>query len=462
MEFTDLPLELLTQILSHLVKAQYLASACRVNKTFHQFGIPKLYEWASIYAWHKHGKAKVVSLFTTLSRCPHLAKYVLKLEIRDFPKSLVTADLTENLVLAGLNNCANLQACTWTRDGSLNSPILTVLHGLNTLRELEINGNSEGHYDAQLLPNFTHMQRISLIMPSARVVGQLNSWMALTGPTLRSLTLICKMSPLVTDAVLESLAPNLVHLDQFSIAGCPRVGPRGIWAVISQNITGIRVLGLEGLGNRFDIHELSTLCVQSTAFAHLTSFTISLPQHADTWLASISAMLSSAPLEIFQIYATLGHQPSFSAESLWRDIVTVHGARLTRFSVHRMLVSMDTITDICTRCTALRQLFIVLEYSDLDQLANCLSHAPKIQAVHVNLQQHATDDGHANVLKAPDALAIVRRCPPTLTLFGCNARVWQVERQVKWVEARGEFVVERFLAKYDQPDIPEQFLVVRT
>jgi hypothetical protein len=38
----------------------------------------------------------------------------------------------------------------------------------------------------------------------------------------------------------------------------------------------------------------------------------------------------------------------------------------------------------------------------------------------------------------------------------------QVERQVKWVEARGEFVVERFLAKYDQPDIPEQFLVVRT
>lgn len=63
MEFTDLPLELLTQILSHLVKAQYLASACRVNKTFHQFGIPKLYEWASIYAWHKHGKAKVRSAF---------------------------------------------------------------------------------------------------------------------------------------------------------------------------------------------------------------------------------------------------------------------------------------------------------------------------------------------------------------------------------------------------------------
>jgi hypothetical protein len=30
------------------------------------------------------------------------------------------------------------------------------------------------------------------------------------------------------------------------------------------------------------------------------------------------------------------------------------------------------------------------------------------------------------ILKAPDALAIVRRCPPTIALFGCNACVWQV------------------------------------
>lgn len=59
MEFLDLPLELLSDILSHLVKPQHIASACRVNKLFNQFGIPKLYERASIYSWHKHAKAKV-------------------------------------------------------------------------------------------------------------------------------------------------------------------------------------------------------------------------------------------------------------------------------------------------------------------------------------------------------------------------------------------------------------------
>jgi len=49
----------------------------------------------------------------------------------------------------------------------------------------------------------------------------------------------------------------------------------------------------------------------------------------------------------------------------------------------------------------------------------------------------------------------------TISLFGCNARVWQVEREVRRNDA-GELVVERFLAKYEIPDVPEQFLVVRT
>jgi hypothetical protein len=67
-----------------------------VNKVFHEFGISRLYERASIYSWHKHAKARVsvvwsdsdakysrecqvVSLFDTLAHYPHLAKYVLRL-----------------------------------------------------------------------------------------------------------------------------------------------------------------------------------------------------------------------------------------------------------------------------------------------------------------------------------------------------------------------------------------------
>jgi hypothetical protein len=55
----------------------------------------------------------------------------------------------------------------------------------------------------------------------------------------------------VTDGVLESLAPSLAHLEQFSITGCPRVTHVGIWAVLAHNDAGLRVLALEGLAARF-------------------------------------------------------------------------------------------------------------------------------------------------------------------------------------------------------------------
>ncbi|KAJ6626242.1 hypothetical protein B0H10DRAFT_1999434 [Mycena sp. CBHHK59/15] len=329
MEFLDLPLELFSHILCHLARPQHIASVCLVNKVFHQFGVPRLYERVSISLWHKHGKAKVVCLFSTLTNYLHLTKYVLKLgpahtEIRDFPKSLGVMD-TDELVLNGLKNCLNLQACTWTRDGLLNSAILSLLHVSQTLREQEINGYSDGNYDAGILAGFAHLHRISLIMPSTRVFRQFNSWMALTGATLCTLTLICKMSPLITDDILGAHAPSLVHLDQFSITGCPHVGHAGIWAIISQNITGI--------------------VSASAATCYLTAITLSLDQ--ETWLTSVSTMLSTTPLEVFQIYATSVLVQSFATEVFWRDVVTMHGPLAG------------------CRCTSLLQLFVVIDHASL-------------------------------------------------------------------------------------------------
>ncbi|KAJ6545360.1 hypothetical protein B0H19DRAFT_955195 [Mycena capillaripes] len=466
MEFLDLPLELYSEILSHLAKPQHLASACRVSKVFHEFGVSRLYERASIYSWHKHAKARVISLFKTLALYPHLAKYVLRLEIRDFPKSLGTHDLDE-LVLKGLKNCVSLRACTWTRDGALNSAILRVLQACDPLVELEVNGHSDGHYDAAILAGFARLRRVSLIMPSADVVGQLPRWMKRTGSQLRSLTLICKMSPLVTDSVLEALAPSLAHLEQFSITGCPRVTHLGIWAVLAHNAAGLCILGLEGLAVKFDLAALSALCASSTVLAQLHSFTLSV--HTEAWLAHAAALLAAAPLEAIQLYATRVFRPTHVADAFWRGLVDVHGARLTRVSVHRMPISLPAIEDVCARCPALRQLFVVVEPAALGRLADCLARTQKLAAVHINFPTGATaatddsDDGlrAPSVLKAPEALALVRRCPDTIALFGCNARVWKVEREIQRT-ATGALVAERFLAKYDSPDVPEQFLVVRT
>lgn len=113
-------------------------------------------------------------------------------EIREFPKAVTIEELGD-LVLQGLRNCINLQVCTWTRDGSLSSDILTSIQASESLRELEINGRSEGSYDPELLLGFARLSRIALIMPSSPVINRLKPWTAVTGGTLQSLTLICQV-----------------------------------------------------------------------------------------------------------------------------------------------------------------------------------------------------------------------------------------------------------------------------
>lgn len=178
-------------------------------------------------------------------------------EIRDFPKSLLGTSPSYLALLhdcmVGLQNCITLKSCTWTRDGSLTSEILNALSAryvaptlpqdprslspeasfdlLDTgfatlslasasskinsdlttekkshsdsrldqattrapLKELEINGHSDGNFNPMLLLKFDKLRKISLIMPSDGVLETLPRWAGVTGTTLRSLTLICKV-----------------------------------------------------------------------------------------------------------------------------------------------------------------------------------------------------------------------------------------------------------------------------
>lgn len=57
--FLDLlPLEILLEIVSHIVKPQHLACLCLVNNSFRTFAVCKLYERVSIFSWHKEAKVK--------------------------------------------------------------------------------------------------------------------------------------------------------------------------------------------------------------------------------------------------------------------------------------------------------------------------------------------------------------------------------------------------------------------
>lgn len=229
--FLELPLELLPVIFDFVLSPQHISALCLVNETFNRFATPLLYRRVFIVAWYKEAKAKVglglrltcmccsialstqiILLFRTLSKCPHLARYVEKLgellliclatpiphgglvEIRDFPKALSAERHSELLQMCtrGIRNCVNLRSCTWTRDGSLHSCILESLGGCPQLHELEINGN-DSEYNPTLLPRFSRLSKISLIMPSAHVLDIFPTWISITGETLRSLTITCKV-----------------------------------------------------------------------------------------------------------------------------------------------------------------------------------------------------------------------------------------------------------------------------
>ncbi|KAA1474575.1 hypothetical protein DENSPDRAFT_905907 [Dentipellis sp. KUC8613] len=454
-EFTDLPLELLPLIVRHIVKASHLAALCLVNRSFRAFAVPLLYERIVIFPWYKDAKTRMMQVFSTLAASPDLARFVRRLEIRDFPKAFLISEkyqtLRENCV-RGIQHTTHLQSCTWTRDGSLQNPILEALQDCPELCELEINGHHEDNYNPSTLTNFRNLRKISIIMPSGPVLDLLPHWVGYTGHSLRNLTLICKASG---HYLLEELSPNLPCIEHLYLVGCPRVTHEGVWAAIRNNLQGILGLGIEGLSSSFDIVLFAQMCRKGGGLTSLKSIT--LTTHPDfitkTWMEGVMDLLSDSPLEMFQIYATENDDRHTFDPHLCSRLIASHGHRLLRFSVHRLRITLDTLAIICAGCPELQQLFVHVSSSALESLGPILAHARKLRTVHVNL-----------VLRPPRiqdvALAIVTQCSPTVVQFGIDTRVWQVSREVV-KQGDGVIITRPVLNGYENPEIPEQFLVVR-
>lgn len=230
-DFTDLPLEIVPLVVRHLLRPQHLAWVCLVSKSFHAYSAPLLYERVSIFAWYKEAKIKAsqldsdsrdaltchtqaAKLFYTLSSSPHLARYVRimgtvnhecswsklflvnrSIEIRDFPKAISRENhlqLTVTCVQA-IRNCVNLHACTWTRDGSLRDDVLEELSRCPRLEVLEINGHDNHNYEPTILTNFKKLSKITVIMPSNKVIQTLSICFRENFKTLCSVSITCKV-----------------------------------------------------------------------------------------------------------------------------------------------------------------------------------------------------------------------------------------------------------------------------
>ena len=105
-------------------------------------------------------------------------------------------------------------------------------------------------------------------------------------------------------------------------------------------------------------------CTHTNALRRLRSITLTVNQQTplDTWISEMIELLpASVPLKTFQIYSSGTFIESPATERLWSNLVTAHKDGLIRFSIHRMLISLRAIKDICRRCTQLEELFVVVE-----------------------------------------------------------------------------------------------------
>ncbi|VDB86402.1 unnamed protein product [Peniophora sp. CBMAI 1063] len=459
--FSDLPIDLLPSILEQILKASHLAQLCLVNRGFYEVAVPQLYSRIIIRHWYHDVKTKVICLFRTLTEYERLALMVHQLEIGDFPKGLHAEqdDALRESCIRGLRNTKHLRAVTWTRDGSLTSEIIQTLAQCTELRSISFNGNSASHYNPRELLKLTRLESISVVMPSAGVTNLFHHWMRATGRTLRSLTLICKDTRLFDDVLLEEMAKHLPSLERLSLVGCPKATHKGVGALIKQNVRGVLALGLEGITPAFDVASFGAICAREGGLVSLKSFTFTFEPSLlnDASINGIVALLADSPLDLFQAYAT-DRETALDAPMvgvLIDRIVRAHGHRLTRLSVHRARLRLYTIEGICTMCPNLRQLFMLIDSSDLPELGPLLAKARQLTAVHVNISE-------LPVPYEPNtrAMALLSQCSPTVTQFGIDNRVWQIARHVE-VQADGQLTTRPVLTTYENPDIPEQFLVVR-
>jgi hypothetical protein len=116
-------------------------------------------------------------------------------------------------------------------------------------------------------------------------------------------------------------------------------------------------------------------------------------------------------------------------------------------------------------CPVLEELFLVVKPVEVDQLPPLLALCPTLLTVHINVTSAHTESAIPLFTPAkPHLFAQELPSWSRITQLGFNTRVWQVTRTVKFREeadGQREMYIETSLSRYENPDVPEQFMVVR-
>ncbi|KAI5891169.1 uncharacterized protein SCHCODRAFT_02689408 [Schizophyllum commune H4-8] len=315
------------------------------------------------------------------------------------------------------------------------------------------------HFSLVGCPKVTHEGIWSVISSNKHGIRSLG----LEGLALRfsldSLTALCTRTPVLArlTSITLTIGPHM-PVKKFSDEALALLTPCPLERVHTYS-TG-KVIGLND--SRFSIEEGDEEATMDALSTQLSSLIVSGTHQS----AAITSQ-PSAPNANPTISTTTSTQNALSStadafphsnptDSFCLRLVALHSHRLTRFAVYKMVLSLQAIDAICAGCPKLEQLFVVVERGEMTTIASSLAKAPRLRSVHINFPQDAHSPPlDANIIEA----LVVPRCGSSLRQFGCNTKVWQIERTVER-KADGTDEIRTHLGPYERLEVPEQFLVV--
>ncbi|GAA6026843.1 hypothetical protein JCM8097_005901 [Rhodosporidiobolus ruineniae] len=456
MPLSNLPLELLPQLLAPLVSRRDLVNVSLVNREWRLVGQQLLYRWIRLFG---RDLAIALTLFQTLADCPHLARLVRTLEIRVYPLSMKVeeARAIEAVAIKALRNCVNCESLVWTRKGALTDRVWEAINTLPRLRSFEFNAHtnlSPGSWDADHLLNLPPLRSMSLILPDRAVSNIipafLNSQRQKSGEEnqllLEELSILCRESTVINDKVVFALAPAMSgsRIRSLAFAGCSKLTGDPLLALLP-HLPHLRNLALEACNLDPSFY---TLAAPHLAQLHSLKLTHPGPRHPTlpAFFPALETLLSEATsLTAFTLYhsgaASTGRREwPILPDGFVQHLAATVGPRLRKFEVSGVLVSVDAVEVMTPAARELRNLVLHLGTEfDLARLTATFAYLTSLRTVHL-LSQRAD-------VSPDDVLDLAEQCSPTLRQVGFRNRVWIVKRSfVPSTEQGGQDTVKvRFL-----------------
>ncbi|KAF9523841.1 hypothetical protein CPB83DRAFT_798739 [Crepidotus variabilis] len=411
--FQDLPIDILSPILSHLDNRRDWHSCSLVNKIFNEISTPYLYMKLDSRII---SKGIVYHPSSTLLLRPHLAQYVHKVTEtgavhRGYP------DITRD-TLTSLPLCTNLRSMTWIDDSpATDSTLLKFLDVVRKLplRELTIRTHSDlGETVWSQLVTLTGLQKVSIwcMEGPPRV---LQGWSEPLGTTLTHLELgRCAGVP---PTILITVLSQLPLLQDLRLKGAPA----SAIATILSFLPNLRSLDTEYHSTGNSSYRRAVVSPTPTSGDGLQSLPLPVLRHLTLRTSSIDNLgpirlwgwiqdiVPRAGLETFRLLAFSINGDSGIPRMFILDLASKHSASLKHFMVGDSYLTLMDIECLCSKFPMLETLVCSVANSDVPSIVEAIATAKNLQTLKLQVRGHPMGFHHRQSFSRQDAADIMLR-----------------------------------------------------